>query len=125
MRIIETISGLERNKSGGVLTIGNFDGVHLGHQQIIQFARQAAVERGVALTVMTFEPHPVAILHPEKAPGVLTPLELKKQLLAEHGVDCLIVLKDSFELLDLSPQKFVDEFLASDELFFRERKVLS
>jgi riboflavin kinase/FMN adenylyltransferase len=62
---------------------------------------------------MTFEPHPAAILHPEKAPGVLTPLGLKTHLLAKYGLDCLIVLKDSRELMNLSPAKFVEEFLAT------------
>ena len=94
------------------LTIGNFDGVHLGHQQIIAETKKAAKEadaKGIA--VMTFDPHPVAILHPEKAPGILTPLELKKRILEANGVDALIVLHDSYELLNLSPADFVDQFL--------------
>ena len=111
MRIIETISDLEAIRKGCVLSIGNFDGVHIGHQQILTAAGGIAVERAVELAVMTFEPHPAAILHPEKAPGVLTALSLKEHLLAKYGVDCLIVLKDSAELMGLSPQKFVDEFL--------------
>ena len=94
MEIIETIPDLGKVRKGCVLTIGNFDGVHLGHQEILTAAKQIAVEKAVELIVMTFEPHPVAILHPEKAPGVLTPLELKKQLLAKDA-DCLAVLRDS------------------------------
>ena len=97
---------------GCVLTIGNFDGVHLGHQEIIREAGKAAREHNVgAVAAMTFYPHPATILHPEKSPGVLTPLKLKEKLLEEHGVDYLIVLKDSYELLNLSPEVFVDEFL--------------
>ena len=111
MRIIETITDSEKVKKGCVLTIGNFDGVHIGHQEILTTAVQIAAQRSTELVVMTFEPHPVAVLHPEKAPGVLTPLGLKERLLAEFGVDCLVVLKDSAELLNLSPQGFVDEFL--------------
>jgi riboflavin kinase/FMN adenylyltransferase len=57
------------------------------------------------------EPHPVAVLYPEKAPGVLTTLEMKKLLLQKYGFDSLIVLKDNPELLSLSPQDFVDKFL--------------
>ena len=109
MRIIETVSDFE--KKGCVLTIGNFDGVHIGHHQILTAAKRIAKQKATELIVMTFEPHPVAILHPEKAPGVLTPLELKKHLLAQCGVDCLIVLKDSLELLNLAPQDFVERFL--------------
>jgi riboflavin kinase/FMN adenylyltransferase len=63
---------------------------------------------------MTFEPHPVAILHPESVPGVLTPLELRMHSLAQCGVDCLIVLKGDRELLDLSPEDFVRRFLVEN-----------
>ena len=114
MEIIETISGfkqLKRFDNPPVLTIGNFDGVHIGHRKILAHAHNLAHQRNTELVAMTFEPHPVAILHPEKAPGVLTPLPLKKHLLAQCGVDCLIVLKDSAELLALSPQDFVTRFL--------------
>lgn len=112
MEIIESIASAARLGAGCALTIGNFDGVHLGHQRIIKEARNAARRAGAnALAVITFEPHPAAILHPERAPQVLTPLPLKKHLLEKLGVDCLIVLKDSFELLNLSPVDFVDEFL--------------
>ena len=113
MRIIETISDLEAIQKGCVLTIGNFDGVHIGHQRILTAAEAIAAEKAVELAVMTFEPHPAAILHPEKAPGVLTPLSLKEHLLEKYGIDCLIVLKDSAELMSFSPAKFVDEFLAA------------
>ncbi len=112
MEIIESIASADRVGAGCALTIGNFDGVHLGHQRIIKEARNAARRAGAnVLAVMTFEPHPAAILHPERAPQVLTPLPLKKHILQKLGVDRLIVLKDSFELLNLSPADFVDEFL--------------
>jgi len=111
MKIIQKISQLQNIKKGCVLTIGNFDGVHLGHQEIINVARKLADERHFELVLMTFEPHPVAILYPEKAPGVLTPIVLKKHLLNQFGVDCLIVLESSYRILNLSPESFVDEFL--------------
>jgi len=113
MKIIQTISQLQNIKKGCVLTIGNFDGVHLGHQKIINIARKLADERHSELVLMTFEPHPVAILYPEKAPGVLTPIVLKKHLLNQFGVDCLVVLESSYRILNLSPESFVDEFLVS------------
>jgi len=114
MRIIETISGLEKIEKGCVLTIGNFDGVHLGHQEILIAARQTAAKRRAKLVVMTFEPHPLAILHPQKLPGILTSLALKKHLLAEFGVDCLFVVKSTVELLSLSPQDFVEQFIVKN-----------
>jgi riboflavin kinase/FMN adenylyltransferase len=63
---------------------------------------------------MTFDPHPFAILHPEKAPGVLTPLPHKTHLIGRHGVDYFIVLRDSASLLRLTPNEFVDKFLLKD-----------
>jgi riboflavin kinase/FMN adenylyltransferase len=111
MRVLDSVAEHEQIEKGGVLTIGNFDGVHVGHQEILAAARRAADERRIQLVAMTFEPHPVAILFPEKAPGVLTPLELKTHLLAQCGVDCLIVLRDNRELLNLTPEDFVRRLL--------------
>jgi riboflavin kinase/FMN adenylyltransferase len=112
MQIIETFEQIEHNLKGCCLTIGNFDGVHLGHKKIITTARQTASKFGnCPVVAMTFDPHPAAILHPEKAPQVLTPLQLKKALLKATGIDYLIILKDSYELLVLSPAGFVDDFL--------------
>ena len=112
MKVFESLESLENLKKGCVLTIGNFDGFHLGHQDIIAAVKNAADDsRNLQTVVMTFDPHPVAILHPEKAPGVLTPLELKKTLLEHAGIDSLIVIKDSISLLNLSPHDFIDRFL--------------
>jgi riboflavin kinase/FMN adenylyltransferase len=114
VKIIETTSGfkeLTKLEKSCVLTIGNFDGVHLGHQEIINIARKLADQRNSELVLMTFEPHPVAILNPEKAPGVLTPMVLKKHLLNQLSVDCLVILESSYRILNLSPENFVDEFL--------------
>lgn len=111
MKIIKAISDFHKIKQGCVLTIGNFDGVHLGHQRILKAVRKIAEQRNVESVVMTFEPHPVAILHPEKAPRVLTPLALKIDLLKDYADDCVIVLEDSKDLLSLSPEDFIDKLL--------------
>ncbi len=111
MKVIEQIAELKNIKKGCVLTIGNFDGVHLGHQEILIAAKQTAAKKQTQLVVMTFEPHPLAILHPQKKTGILTPLALKKCLLAEFGVDCLFVLKSTLELLSLYPADFVEQFV--------------
>jgi riboflavin kinase/FMN adenylyltransferase len=110
MRVLKQVSEFGRIQAGCVLTIGNFDGVHVGHQEILRTARRIARDRGREVVVMTFEPHPVAVLYPEKAPGVLTPLPLKLHLLQEYADECL-VLEDSRDLLHLSPADFVDQFL--------------
>jgi len=114
MRITETTSDFEKIKKGCVLTIGNFDGVHIGHQEILTVAKQTAAKNATQLLVMTFEPHPAVVLHPQETFGILTPLELKKHLLAEFGVDCLCILKSDLELLSLSPADFVEQFLVKN-----------
>lgn len=117
MKIVETTSGLAelaKVEKDCVLTIGNFDGVHLGHRQILTAAKQTAVKRQAQLVVMTFEPHPLAVLYPQKAPGILTPLALKKRILAEFGVDCLFVVKSTPELLSLSAEDFIQRFLVEN-----------
>ncbi len=111
MRTLTQRTEFGQVREGCVLTIGNFDGVHVGHQEIFRTARRIARDRDTEMVVMTFEPHPVAILHPENAPGVLTPLSLKLHLLDEYADNCIIVLEDSKDLLSLSPEAFVDEFL--------------
>lgn len=111
MQIVENEQQLKQLPKGMVLTIGNFDGVHRGHQAILSAARALAKEKQVPFAVMTFDPHPVAVLHPEQAPGVLTPIAVKKMLLESMSVNTLIVIKDSLKLLNLSPEDFVDQFL--------------
>ncbi|HOQ04961.1 MAG TPA: bifunctional riboflavin kinase/FAD synthetase [Anaerohalosphaeraceae bacterium] len=111
MRILSDADIKELAPKGAVLTIGNFDGVHRGHQAILRTARQAADRLGVPLAVMTFDPHPAAVLHPEKSPGVLTPLPLKAFLLEQCGADVLIVIRDTLSLLNQSPKEFVSRFL--------------
>jgi riboflavin kinase/FMN adenylyltransferase len=111
MKILKTLSEFGQVRRGSVLTIGNFDGVHVGHQKIFRTARDIARAHDTEMVVMTFEPHPVAVLHPEKAPGVLTPLPVKLHLLREYADDCIIVLQDNQELLSLEPEDFVDRFL--------------
>lgn len=111
MKILKTTCDLRRIRKGCVLTIGNYDGVHVGHQEILGAAQRAAQQRGTEMVVMTFEPHPVAILQPEKAPGVLTPLSLKLDLLRGHAGDCIVVIESNRELLAVSPGDFVEELL--------------
>jgi riboflavin kinase / FMN adenylyltransferase len=112
MRLVESKEQLESVVPGQVLTIGNFDGVHAGHQKILQQARATAQKMGApGVAVLTFFPHPAAILYPERSFGVLTPQEIKVQLLDRQQVDTLIIAKDSYEMLNLSPTDFVDKFL--------------
>lgn len=111
MRIIRTESDLEKIRAGAVLTIGNFDGVHTGHQAILSAAKRIAVQRQTELVVMTFQPHPLSVLNPKKAPGALMPPMLKERLLAEFGAGTLFVAKSEPELLSLRAADFVERFI--------------
>jgi riboflavin kinase/FMN adenylyltransferase len=76
---------------GSAVAIGNFDGVHLGHQRLLALARALAAKRGARAAVLTFEPHPVRVLRPALAPPLVTSLPRKLELLAEHGMDATVI----------------------------------
>jgi riboflavin kinase/FMN adenylyltransferase len=95
-----------------VVTIGNFDGVHLGHQHVIRRAREVADELGIAdVVAVTFDPHPIAVLRPEHAPPTLTTIETRVGLLEDAGVDDVLVIPFSRELADWSPERFIEEII--------------
>lgn len=95
-----------------VVTIGNFDGVHLGHQQVIRRARVVAEELGlVRVVAVTFDPHPMAVLRPEHAPLTLTDIAGRSTLLAEAGVDDVYVVRFTRDVAAWSPERFVAEIL--------------
>ena len=95
---------------GGIVAIGNFDGVHLGHRAMIAALLRTARARGVPAVVFTFDPHPLAILK-GIVPAALTTTARKLELLAECGVDCTLVYPTDSALLNLSPQEFFDQML--------------
>ncbi|MEX2213139.1 MAG: riboflavin biosynthesis protein RibF [Phycisphaeraceae bacterium] len=90
-----------------VVTIGNFDGVHLGHRAILSCARSLAQGRGASVKVLTFDPHPATVLRPDAAPPRLTSRPEKIELLREGGADEVVVLEPTKELLSLAPQAFI------------------
>ncbi len=95
-----------------VVTVGNFDGVHLGHQHVVARAREVAADLGVDRVVaVTFDPHPIAVLRPEHAPPTLTTVETRAALLAAVGVDDVLVLPFTREVADWSPERFVEQIV--------------
>jgi len=93
------------------LTIGNFDGVHRGHQAMLARLKVAAAERGLAAAVMTFEPHPREVFTPDLAPARLTSLREKIELFKQHGIDRLILVHFTQRFASLSPQEFIQKIL--------------
>ncbi|MGQ9649429.1 MAG: bifunctional riboflavin kinase/FAD synthetase [Phycisphaerae bacterium] len=97
--------------SGAVLCIGNFDGVHRGHQAILQAGRQKARAVGTELVAITFDPHPLAVLTPERMPAVLTPLPEKLRQLERAGADVTVVADSSVAFLQLSAADFIEDVI--------------
>lgn len=102
----------ERAAAPCVLTIGNFDGVHRGHQALLERLVREARERGLAATVLTFEPHPREFFAPESAPPRLSRLREKLELLAASGVDRTHVLRFDEQLAGIEARSFVERLLA-------------
>jgi len=104
-RSLEDIAAPPGGASRAV-AIGTFDGVHVGHQRIIAMAMHAAQSMQGVSTVVTFEPHPGAVLRPDNPPKILTPLEVKIELLESLGVDELVAVPFTREFAALSPAEF-------------------
>jgi len=96
---------------GAAIAIGNFDGVHLGHRALVARARELAAARDALAVALTFDPHPSTLLAPAGAPLLLTSIERRIELLAEAGVDAVVVEPFTRELAGVSPEAFVDDVM--------------
>jgi len=110
-RFIQGDEPLGEQLRGGVVAIGNFDGVHRGHQAVLQRALDEAKARGVPALVLTFEPHPRKVFRPEVPLFVLTPPPMKAKLLAELGFDGMVAQTFSRDFAGLSAESFVTDIL--------------
>lgn len=108
MKPIRDLDDLPDRLRFGAVAIGNFDGVHLGHAEIIRRLCVEARQIGGPAVVFTFDPHPAAVLHPTKPPLPLTTLGRKTQLLADLGADAIIAYSTDLEMLKLSPRDFFE-----------------
>ena len=111
MEIIRGLHNLRSEHRGNVVTIGNFDGVHLGHQAIIKQLSAQAIEHNVPATVMTFHPNPQEFFSPDSAPAKLTQFRDKMKLLKSYGVDRVICVPFNRDLANLSANDFVQQIL--------------
>jgi len=94
-----------------VVAIGNFDGVHCGHREILAAVVAEARERGARAVAITFDPHPEQFLRPERAPLLITPLAERLRLLSETGVDAILALRFDAALAGLTAHEFVQRIL--------------
>ena len=98
---------------GCVATIGNFDGMHVGHQQIVGGVVERAREVGRPSAVITFHPHPLSIVAPDRVPKQILTLAQKEELLRDMGVDALLIVPFSHEFSRWTADRFIEEFLVN------------
>jgi riboflavin kinase / FMN adenylyltransferase len=110
---------LPRLSLGAVITVGTFDGVHLGHRAILSRVASRATERSLPSVLVTFEPHPLEVVNPAAAPLLLSTTKEKLELVAECGVDYAVVLPFTPSLAALDPSAFVEKVLV-DRYCLRE-----
>jgi len=110
MRIFRSIPADESFKNP-VLTVGNYDGLHLGHRRIIERVKQRASEIDGTSMLMTFHPHPLHILRRERELPFITPEEQKERVIEEMGIDVLFVVPFTGEFSRITPEAFVEKIL--------------
>ena len=98
---------------GCVATIGNFDGMHVGHQEIIRGIIARAAELGRPSAVITFHPHPLSVVAPDRVPKQILTLAQKEEILRGMGVDALLVVPFSHEFSRWTAERFIDDFLVN------------
>ncbi|MCY7402817.1 MAG: bifunctional riboflavin kinase/FAD synthetase [Nocardioides sp.] len=112
MQIWREVQNVPADLGRTVVSIGNFDGVHLGHAHVLREARETATRLGVDTVVaVTFDPHPMAVLRPEHAPPTLTSIETRARMLQGTGVDAVLVLEFTRDVSTWSPEQFIDRIL--------------
>ncbi len=110
-KLIDGIENLTEKFPYPVLAIGNFDGVHLGHQAIFRMLVDRAKKKNGTSMVFTFEPHPLRIIAPERAPQLLTPFKEKTTLIKSSGIDVIICVNFTREFANIKAEDFVREML--------------
>ncbi|MBW2039892.1 MAG: bifunctional riboflavin kinase/FAD synthetase [Deltaproteobacteria bacterium] len=111
MRIIDDLNFTREEFSTPALTIGSYDGLHLGHQEIIKRVIEKARGWGGEAMVLTFEPHPVKVLYPQLNIPLITPYKKKVMLLERFGIDVTINLPFTKDIYEMSAQEFVQEII--------------
>jgi riboflavin kinase/FMN adenylyltransferase len=111
MELVRGLQNIPKAARGCVLTVGNYDGVHLGHQQMIRAVKRRAAELSTAATVLVFEPSSKEFIDPDGAPARLTRWREKFAALQAIGVDRLVTLRFDEHVRAMTPQSFVDELI--------------
>ncbi len=114
-----TLDSLPEDISNPVVAIGNFDGVHKGHQALFTKLKDRAKELKGTSLVITFEPHPIKVMSPEKLKPLITVLEQKKELVISQGIDLLLLIKFTMKFSGIAARDFVKDILV-DKIRIKE-----
>lgn len=113
MNVVNGLDNVDLSESRCILTIGNFDGVHRGHQRILATGRQKADHHGVPLAVLTFEPHPLAILNPANPPRRISTIQGKLEQLLKCGPDYVVIAESRPALLQIEAEAFIESVIVA------------
>jgi riboflavin kinase/FMN adenylyltransferase len=113
MQVFRKLEDVPAQLGPTVVSVGNFDGVHIAHRAVVRHMAERAHAIGGKAVVVTFEPHPLRILRPDVAPKLLTPLEVKLQLLEQTSVDAVLVLPFTRDLSLMSAHDFARQVLVN------------
>ena len=111
LRIFRTLKEARGGFAPSAVTIGNFDGLHAGHRELMRRTRRIALRLGVKASALTFHPHPTTIVAPERAPRLLTTPEERCALMAADGIEQVLILPFDHEISILSPEEFFSRVL--------------
>jgi len=98
-------------KSGNVLTIGFFDGVHIGHQKVLSYGKKISLEKNIPFIILTFQPHPNKVFFPARKLSLLTSLEDRLKLINNFDADLVIVMPFTKDFSMMTKEKFLDEII--------------
>jgi len=111
MKIFKNIEEIKTPFEKAVVTIGNFDGVHIGHQGLLHEVIEKADNIGGTSVAITFEPHPIKVLKPEKRPPLITLFEQKAELIEKSGIDVLICIPFTTDFASIPAREFIEDLL--------------
>ena len=111
MDILRGLDAVKKKHRGSAVTIGNFDGLHLGHQKILSSLKDEAHKLKVPTFALTFDPHPVKLFAPERELKLLTPPEAKARLMERYQIDSLLFIEFTREFARLTADEFIEEIL--------------
>lgn len=111
MRIFRSLAELDAQQRPSAITIGKFDGVHLGHRAIVSALQTVATERNLQTVVFTFETHPLSVINPERAPQPLASPAQRLEVLQDAGLDAAVMIPFDKQFSELTPREFVRDVL--------------